>query len=82
MTHRLLFLDDLTERDLNQWRGDVLAKEIDRTLEYTLLYKPDKDWSVLAGVKLGQEYDSDVNETDLTSREIYLKIGYDFKLGL
>ena len=77
LTHRFLYLDDLTERNLDLWVADEDRREKERTLEYTLLYKPTKDWKILTGVKFGDEYDSDLDETELTNREYYLKIEKD-----
>jgi len=74
MSHRFLYLDDLTHRNLDIWLGDdEPAKEYDRTLEYTITYQPNRLWKILAGVKLGYEYDSDVNDGDNTERQIYCK---------
>ena len=74
VTHRLLWLDDLTRRDIARWRGDELARETAQTVEYTLIYRPDSRWSILGGVKLVEEYASDLDEESLTGREVYLKI--------
>ena len=77
LTHRFLYLDDLTERNLDLWVADEDRREKERTLEYTLLYKPTKDWKILTGVKFGDEYDADLDKTDLTNREYYLKVEKD-----
>ena len=82
LTHRLLYLDDLTERNLDLWAADEDAREKERTFEYTLLYKPTKDWKILTGVKFGNEYDVDLDETGLINREFYIKIAKDFNLEL
>ena len=74
ITHRLLYLDDLTESDVDRWLGDTDAEEVERELEYTLIYKPNKRWRILTGVKLFYEKDPDSGVGDLTERELYLKV--------
>jgi len=74
VSHRFLYLDDLTTRDTARWLGTELDKEIERTLEYTYIYKTKKDWSVLAGVKFEYDFTSDINDGSLTRREIYTKV--------
>jgi len=73
-SHRLLYLDDFTNRDTQRWLGDELEKEVERTIEYTFVYKLRQQWSVLAGFKLEYDFKSDVNNGDTTNRQIYLKI--------
>ena len=74
ISHRLLYLDDLTRRDLTRWLGTELDKEIEKTFEYTLIYKPTKKISVLAGIKAEYNFESDVNDGGLTNRELYTKV--------
>jgi len=75
ISHRLLFLDNLTKRDMSRWLDDdELARECDRTFEYTLTYKPTRLWKILAGLKLDYEYESDVDDGDITERQIYCKL--------
>ncbi len=74
VSHRLLYLDDLTERDIDSWLGPELEKEIERTFEYTFIYNPDKKWQILAGIKAEYDFKSDVNDDDITNREVYAKI--------
>ncbi|MGV6826792.1 MAG: hypothetical protein ACWA5Q_07430 [bacterium] len=45
----VLFLDDLTERDIERWLGEVLAREEEQTFEYNFIWKPIKPWRLLAG---------------------------------
>jgi hypothetical protein len=73
ISHRLIFLDDLTNRDTQRWLGDELNREIARTLEYTFTYEIQEQWSVLAGIKAEYDHESDVNNGDITNREVYLK---------
>jgi len=74
VSHRLLYLGDLTNRDTEHWLGVELDREIERTLEYTLMYESNEQWAVLAGLKTEYDYESDVDDGDITHREIYLKI--------
>lgn len=74
LNHRLIYLDNLTKRDIDRWRGDELPKEIERIFEYTLTYTPNKEWSILAGVKLEYEFESDIDDGDITNRQLYCKI--------
>ena len=78
ISHRFLYLDDTTEKDVDRWLGDALAREQERTLEYTLIWQPSKPWTILTGIKLGWDYNSDVDESDLTNREVYLKVARKF----
>ena len=72
--HRLLYLDELTNRDTDRWLGDELRREVDREFEYTFRYDVTGPWSVLAGFKSGFAYRSDVDAGDTTNREFYAKI--------
>jgi hypothetical protein len=74
VSHRLLYLDDLTNRDTERWLGVELDREVERTLEYTFTYEIFEQWAVLAGLKTEYDYKSDVNDDDITNREVYLKI--------
>jgi len=74
ISHRFLYLDNLTERDVDRWRGDELSKEIERNFEYTLTYSPNDKWRILAGIKLEYEFESDTDEGDITNRQFYCKI--------
>ena len=74
VSHRLLYLDDLTNRDTERWLGVELEREVERTLEYTLTYETYQQWAVLAGFKIEYDYKSDVDDDDVTNREIYIKI--------
>lgn len=74
MSHRLLYLDNLTERDTERWRGTELSKEYDKTVEYTFTLLPKETWKILAGLKFEYSYESDIDESDLTERQIYCKI--------
>lgn len=74
--HRLLYLDDLTRQDTTRWLGDSLEKEVERTFEYTFIYKPTKKFSLLAGVKAEYEFKSDINKGDETNREVYMKLEF------
>ncbi len=76
--HRLLFLDDLTRRDLSRWMGDELAKEVEETLEYTFIYKPTKKTSLLAGIKAEYNFESDIDKGGITNRELYTKVEMQF----
>jgi hypothetical protein len=78
LSHRLLYLDDLTERDVERWRGDETAKEVERTYEYTLTYQPAKSWKILTGFKLEYDYNSDIDDGDITNQQIYFKIEKNF----
>jgi hypothetical protein len=80
LTHRILWLDDLTRRDINRWRSDDLAKEIDQTFEYTLIFEPAPDWSLLAGLKFEEYYESDLDQKGLVAREFYLKAERHFSI--
>lgn len=74
ISHRLLYLDDLTKRDTERWIEEELSEEQERTLEYTLTYQPAQTWKILTGVKLGYEYESDIDDGDITERQFYCKI--------
>lgn len=74
ISHRLLFLGDLTERDTQRWLGVELDEEIERTFEYTFIFKSKQKWSMLAGFKFEYDYKSDINDGDITNREVYFKI--------
>ena len=74
LSHRLLYLDELTERDIARWTGDELAKEVERTFEYTLTYHPAKSWKILSGVKFEYDYESDIDDDDITKRQFYCRI--------
>jgi len=78
ITHRLFWLDDLTQRDVDRWRGDEIAEETAQSVEYTLIYRPNDNWTVLCGVKLEEDYASDQNKESLTAREGYIKIQRQF----
>jgi len=80
LTHRLLWLNDLTERDIDRWRGDELARETSRTLEYTQIFSPHPAWQLMWGLRLVKDYESDINQKDLTAREIYFKVQREFTL--
>ena len=73
LTHRLLMLDDTTLRDPSLWLADEPAKERERFLEYSVIYNPTKRCNILAGVKIGEEFDEGLDQSDVTNREIYLK---------
>ncbi len=73
VSHRLLYLDDHSERDIDSWLGPELEKERERTFEYTFIYNPDKKWHILAGIKAEYKFKSDVNDDDITNREVYAK---------
>lgn len=74
LSHRLLYLDNLTKRDTERWKGNEIPKEYDKTIEYTLTYNPSEKWKILTGVKLEYTYESDIDEGDVTDRQIYCKI--------
>jgi hypothetical protein len=74
VSHRLIYLDDLTTRDTQRWLGSEMEREVERTLEYTFVYKLQRKWSMLAGFKAESDFKSDVNDEDITNREVYLKI--------
>jgi hypothetical protein len=74
LSHRLLYIDNLTEQDTARWLGDSLAEEIERIFEYTLTYQPTNKWRILAGVKLEYEYESDIDEGDITNRQFYCRV--------
>ena len=73
-THRLIYLEDRTKRNLDNWIVDELAKEIETTLEYSYIYTTRNDWSLLSGIKLIQEDNSDSNDKLLTERQVYFKV--------
>ncbi|MCP4333134.1 MAG: hypothetical protein GY785_10805 [Gammaproteobacteria bacterium] len=73
VSHRLLYLDDLTERDTDAWLGPELGKEIERSFEYTFIYNPGKEWRILTGIKAEYDFKSDVDDDDITRREVYAK---------
>ena len=74
ISHRLLWLYDVTERNLENWVVDEDKKERESSFEYTFIYMPNNYWKLLAGVKFLNEWDDDINEDGLTNREFYLKI--------
>jgi len=74
VSHRLLYLEDLTRRDTERWLGHALDKEVERTFEYSFIYKPNKKLSILSGIKVEYDYESDIGDGDITRREIYAKI--------
>jgi len=80
LTHRLLWLNDVTERDIDRWRGAELARETSRTLEYTQIYSPHPAWQLMWGLRLVKDYESDINKQDLTAREVYFKVQREFTL--
>jgi len=80
LTHRLLWLNDITERDIDRWRGDELARETSRTLEYTQIFSPHPAWQLMWGLRLVKDYESAINQKDLTAREIYFKVQRKFTL--
>ena len=73
-SHRFLYLDDLTRQDTERWLGSALDKEIERELEYSFIYKPNRKLSLLTGFKAGYDYESDIGEGDITNREVYFKL--------
>lgn len=77
-SHRLIYLDDLTKRDISRWLGTELAREEEKTLEYTFTYKLKRDWSLLTGVKFEYDYKSDIDDGDITNRELYTKFEKQF----
>ncbi len=80
LTHRLLWLNDLTKRDNDRWRGDELARETSQTLEYTQIFSPRPEWQLMWGLRLVKDYESDIDKRDLTEREIYFKVQREFTL--
>lgn len=74
VSHRLLYLNDLTKRDTDRWLSPELAKEVNETFEYTFIYKPTKKLKILAGYKAEYDFESDINDGGLTNREFYTKI--------
>lgn len=74
ITHRLLWLRDLTKRDTDRWRGDELGRETSQTLEYTQIFSPYRHWQLMWGVRLVSDYESDIDERGLTERELYFKV--------
>jgi len=78
ISHRLLYLHDLTRQNTELWLGDALDKEIESTFEYSLIYKPNKKLSILSGIKAEYDYKSDIDDGDITIREIYTKIERQF----
>ena len=80
LTHRLLWLNDLTKRDTDRWRGDELDRETSQTLEYTQIFSPRPEWQLMWGLRLVTDYESDIDKRDLTEREIYFKVQREFTL--
>lgn len=74
ISHRFLYLDDLTKRDTERWIEEELAREEEKTFEYTFTYQPTETWKFLTGVKLGYEYESDIDDGDITEQQFYCKI--------
>ena len=74
LSHRLLYLEDLTLKDSSRWLGFARPQEIERTFEYSLIYKPNKKLSILSGIKAEYNFESDINDGDVTNRQVYTKI--------
>ena len=74
VSHRLLYLDDLTRQDTERWRGEALDKEVSREIEYAYIYRPSKKLRLLTGAKAEYEFESDVDDGDIVNREIYFKV--------
>ena len=74
ISHRLLYQDDLTRRDTERWIEEDLAREEEKTFEYTFTYQPTETWKFLTGVKLGYEYESDIADGDITEQQFYCKV--------
>ncbi len=73
-SHRFLYLDDVTKRDTERWIEEELAREEEKTFEYTFTYQPTKTWKFLTGVKLEYEYESDIDDGDITEHQFYCKV--------
>jgi hypothetical protein len=74
-SHRLLYLDDLTQRDIERWLDkDEPAEEFERTFEYTFTYQPAETWEFLFGVKAEYEYESNIDDGDWTAQQVYCKV--------
>jgi len=84
ISHRMLFLHDITKRNLDLWTANEPKEEIESSFEYTMIYTPDNFWKVLAGVKLLEEKDTDKHPSirDLTEREFFVKVERKFNLAL
>ncbi|KZZ77725.1 hypothetical protein A3765_08770 [Oleiphilus sp. HI0130] len=81
-SHRLLWLYDITERNLAIWLGSETAKETSNSVEYTAIYQPSSALRILSGFKFEDELDSDVDDKRyLTNRELYVKLEYTFSKG-
>ena len=53
-------------------------EEEDRTVEYTFTYKPNRDWTILTGVKGEWDYRSNNDLSDWINREFYFKLERNF----
>lgn len=73
-SHRFLYLDDLTKRDVERWVEEELEEKLERTIEYTFTYTPTETWKILLGAKATHEYESDIDDEDFTERQFYCKI--------
>lgn len=73
-SHRFFYLDDLIRQDTERWLGSALDKKVEREFEYSFIYRSNKNVSVLTGVKAEYDYKSDIDDGDVTKREVYLKI--------
>ena len=78
MSHRLLYLDDLAEQDIDRLPDKNVEVEVDRTLEYTFTYRPNETWSLLTGAKGDFDDRSDKMLADWVGRQVYLKLEYRF----
>jgi hypothetical protein len=77
-SHRLLYLDNVTKRDAERWIDDELPREEDWTFEYTFTYQPKESLRFLTGIKLEHEYESDIDDGDITGQQFYCKIEKSF----
>ena len=79
---RFLLLRDKTDRDVDRFLADELAFEKETAMEFTYLRRNPRGLSILAGLKLEREDDSDTNNEFTSNRQVYIKFVYDFGRGI
>jgi len=77
-SHRLLYLDNVTKRDVERWIDDELPREEDWTFEYTFTYQPKESLRFITGIKREHEYESDIDDGDITGQQFFCKIEKSF----
>jgi hypothetical protein len=80
--HRLLLLENTTDRNLVNWLVDEVDFERERIVEYTYIREISKGWSFLAGAQFLLESSDSTHSVDLAEREVYVRVSKQLDFSL